>query len=105
MVKLMQLDYLNVYLACKVGVESAIILSDIIHTTWGVHDGGLYWVDKSAAELGKKYPYIKTLSISRHLRKLESGGWLISRRDLNKNRGISRTKWYAPGPNLQKEIN
>lgn len=89
----------SVDVACKVGVNAAIILGNIKH--WckknkangkHLHDG-LYWSYNSIKAFSKLYPYLGKGAIDNALKKLESGGY-VKVGNYNKT-PYDRTKWYA----------
>lgn len=89
----------SVDVACKVGVNAAIILGNIKH--WckknkangkHLHDG-LYWSYNSIKAFSELYPYLGKGAIDNALKKLESGGY-VKVGNYNKT-AYDRTKWYA----------
>ena len=89
----------SVDVACKVGVNAAIILGNIKH--WckknkangkHMHDG-LYWSYNSIKAFSELYPYLGKGAIDNALKKLESGGY-VKVGNYNKT-PYDRTKWYA----------
>ena len=89
----------SVDVACKVGVNAAIILGNIKH--WckknkangkHLHDG-LYWSYNSIKAFSELYPYLGKGAIDNALKKLESGGY-VKVGNYNKT-PYDRTKWYA----------
>lgn len=89
----------SVDVACRVGVNAAIILGNIKH--WckknkangkHLHDG-LYWSYNSIKAFSELYPYLGKGAIDNALKKLESGGY-VKVGNYNKT-PYDRTKWYA----------
>lgn len=92
-------------LAEKVGVESAVLLQGIMWWTQqnetngrNCHDGH-YWTYNSAKAFALQYSFLSPSQISKRLKALEEGGWILTG---NYNpTPYDRTKWYTVGPTLE----
>jgi len=89
----------NVEIACKIGIEKAILLQNIEFwiaknkaNNQNIYDGKCYTYNsyKAFAEL---FPYMKINTIKRCLVELENEGFIETRDDLNESKW-DKTKWY-----------
>lgn len=101
--------HFNIEDAQKYGIECAILLYNIRY--WvnknkanGKHFyDGRYWTYNSAKAFSELFPYLSKTQISRHLRKLEDMGVLVSG---NYNSvAYDKTKWYTIIENPSSKMN
>ena len=90
----------DIGIAEKVGVNSAIIYSNILFWSMKNKANGkhlyddLYWTYNSVKAWKELFPYLGESAIKTALKKLEDNGFIVSG-EHNTNR-YDRTRWYAP---------
>lgn len=92
----------SIDLACKVGINAAIILQHLAHlhkiclgngANW---KHGRYWLNKSIRAFSIIYPYLTNKEIRGALDKLEQTGYILSAKIADNH--FDRTKWYSLEP-------
>lgn len=92
--------HFNVLLACKLGIEKAILLQNLefwirknIANDKHFYDGS-HWTYNTASAFSELFPYLKSKTIARYLQELEQDSIILSSSKYNKD-AFNRTKWYS----------
>ena len=89
----------SVDVACRIGVNSAIIIQHLAHLhkvclgngeNW---KAGRYWINKTIRAMNIVYPYLTVKEIRGCIEKMEQWGYIISAK-ISENH-FDRTKWNS----------